>query len=95
MTPEEIKTVVIDVLKEVQIASGREWIDLDGGARPIGAVPGFDSLCAIEATVLIEERMGCGIEVDTLFVSENGTRALTLNDVCGRIAEVLTRRRMP
>ncbi len=90
MSLEKIQTIVLDVLREVQTLSGREWAGLIPDAKPIGQLEGFDSLCAVEATVLVEERLGCGdLEIDTVFVAEDGSRALSVKEIAQRISKLL------
>jgi len=63
----------------------------DPDAEPIGKLDGFDSLCAIEATVMVEELLGrVDLEVETLFVSEDGQRALTVKESAQLISKLLT-----
>jgi len=81
--------VVLDVLHEVQKISAREWSDLGAEAKPIGGLDGFDSLSAVEATVMIEEKLGCKFELDSVFVSEDGKRALTLKEISERLSKLL------
>jgi acyl carrier protein len=85
----DIEANVIAVLKEVQQLSGRAWSDLDPSAKPIGELDGFDSLASIEATVVIEAKLGCKVAQSSLFISDDGTRALTIRDVCERLATLL------
>src|SRR5271168_5367466 len=90
MSLDEIQAIVLDVVREVQVISGREWVGLDPDAEPIRELDGFDSLCAVEATVMMEERLGCGdLEVDTIFVSGDGKRALTVKEVAQRVSKLL------
>lgn len=87
----QIQTVVLDVLKEVQELCGRSWNGLDPSATPIGDLDGFDSLCSVEATVMVEAKLGCGrFKPDTIFVSEDGTRALSVAEVAKRIETLLS-----
>ena len=91
MKPETIQTVVLDVLKEVQELCGRKWGGVPIAAKPIGALAGFDSLCSIEATVLVEQKLGCGpLGASSLFISEDGKRALTLQEISSRIHKLIT-----
>lgn len=90
MTKDEFRSMVLDVLQEVQKMSGREWSDLCADARPIGNLDGFDSLSAVEATVMIEEKLGCELGIDSVFVSDDGRRALTLVEISERLSELLT-----
>jgi len=89
MTRDEVRSVIIEVLREVQQISGREWSDLALDATPIGCLDGFDSLSAVEATVMVEERLGCTIDIDSVFVSDNGKRALTLQEISERLSRLL------
>lgn len=86
MTPEKLLPVVLQVLQEVQKMSGRPWHPLTLDMKPIGTLDGFDSLAGVEATVMIEEKLGCALDVDSVFVSEDGKKALTLKEVCERVA---------
>ena len=91
MTPEAIQRVVLAVLKDVQELSGREWEPLAVTAKPIGVLAGFDSLCSIETTVLLELKLGCPLlGSSSLFISEDGNRALTVQEVSQRIHKMIT-----
>jgi hypothetical protein len=93
MTSGEIERVVLEVLRESQTLSGRAWTDLEPTAKPIGDLDGFDSLAGVEATVMLEEKLGCrDLEADSVFVSENGKRALTVKQIAERIANLLAAR---
>jgi acyl carrier protein len=89
MKPTEISTVLIAVIKESQVLSGRSWHLLRDDSKPIGALEGFDSLCALEATTILEEKLGCSFGDESIFVSSDGTRALTMNEIINRIAAVV------
>lgn len=93
MTPETIQAAILEVLKEVQEVCGRQLGTLTGDEKPIGALDGFDSLCSIEATVLVEQKLGCApLGPSSLFISEDGKRALTLQETSHRIHDLITRR---
>ena len=87
MNAHEVRTLVDNVLREVQIISGREYTQLGMSDSPLGKLDGFDSLIGIEATVMLEECIGREIPRDSLFISEDGRRASTLSEIC----EYLTR----
>jgi hypothetical protein len=79
LTLENIHTVIVKVLKEVQELSGRDWSDLSPASKPLFSLGGFDSLCSIEATAILEERLGFRLEkAPSIFFSEDGKEALTL-----------------
>lgn len=90
MSLDEIRSIVLEVLREVQTLSGRPWTGVDPAAKPIGELDGFDSLTAIEATVMIEEKLGCpDLGVDSVFVSEDGKRPLTVEQIARHISKLL------
>jgi acyl carrier protein len=88
MKPEDVRLLVLGVLQEIQKSSGRDWANLPASEKPIGALDGFDSLSAIEATVMIEEKLGCSLGLDSVFVSGDGRRALSLREISERIAKL-------
>jgi hypothetical protein len=87
---------LLEVLKNVQELCGREWVTIPATAKPIGALAGFDSLCSIETTVLVEQKLGCSpLGPSSLFISEDGKRALTLQEVSQRIDKMITAQGKP
>ena len=82
MDSDSIKSVVVEVLMEVQKSSGMPYVDLVPEDKPIKKLDGFDSLTGIEATIMLEERLACEIDRDSAFVSEDGSRAMTLTEIC-------------
>ena len=92
MSEQSFESLVVNVLREAQELSGRKWSELSVDCKPIGDLEGFDSLTAVEATVMIEEKLGCDLELDSVFVSENGKRALTIKEICEGLAKKLERR---
>jgi hypothetical protein len=90
MSLDEIQTIVLEVLREVQTLSGREWAGLELSAKPLGSLDGFDSLSSVEATVMVEERLGCrDLGVDSIFISDDGERALTVEEIAQRASKLL------
>jgi len=90
MTADSIHTTVLEVLKEVQKISGRSCEDLDPTAIPIDDLDGFDSITAVEATAMIEQKLGAeNLNLVTAFVSEDGKRALSIEEVVERISKAL------
>lgn len=93
MSVDEIQTVLLEVLRDVQTLSGRPWSGLSPAARPIGQLDGFDSLSSVEATVMLEEKLGCGdLEIESIFISEDGKRALTVKEIAQRLSELTSSR---
>ena len=78
--------MVVAVLKEVQEISGEEYVDIGLQDKPLGTLGGFDSLKGIEVTVMVEGRLECEIERDSLFVWKD--RATTLGEICAYLGQV-------
>ena len=89
MSQQQFQSVVIEVLSEIQKLSGRKLSGLTPDATPIGDFEGFDSLSAIEATVMIEEKLDCELGVDSVFISESGKRALTVREIAERLTKLV------
>lgn len=92
MSLDKIQQTVLEVLKEVQTLSGRTWSGLPLTANPFNELDGFDSLCSVEATVMLEEKLGHGVlnaKAFSLFVSEDGKRALTLLETSQLIQKLI------
>jgi len=86
MNRAEIVSVLFDVLKSIQLDSGRESIPLYGSTCPIGDLDGFDSLNGVEATVELADRLGIEIAGATVFANEAGTKALSITEVAERLS---------
>ncbi|HUL51864.1 MAG TPA: hypothetical protein VLT83_00510 [Opitutaceae bacterium] len=91
MTLESVTKSIVDVIEELQRASGRACGELTGSTKPIGDLEGFDSLSAIEATIAIEAALGQGLGTDNVLVAEisGRKRALTIAQVAERIVKLL------
>ncbi len=89
MSSDDCQRILLDVLRDVQKISGRQWNGLKAGAKPIGELQGFDSLSGVEATVMLEEKFGCEFSVDSVFVSDNGKHALTVCEISDRLNKLV------
>lgn len=78
-----VRGALISVLRQVQKVSGRSCPEITDATKPIGDLQGFDSLLAVEATVLLEQKLGCTL-ADIPFISEGGTRALGIGAIVER-----------
>lgn len=83
----DIERVLLETLREVQQLSGHEWCSLTRDSTPIGTLAEFDSLMGIEATVIVEEKLKVKLDLDSLFVSEGGGRALSVQQICARLIQ--------
>ena len=82
MERQEIITKVIQTVAEVQGMSGRPSAGIDNSTRPVGGVEGFDSLCGVEATVMLSDSLGLHLPEDyNPFISKDGKRALTVEAI--------------
>jgi acyl carrier protein len=84
-----IKKALAAVIEEVQTAGGHACPSLDDTTKPIGELEGFDSLLAVEATVLLEGKLGCKLADGTPFISADGKKALKLSEIAERIASMI------
>ncbi len=89
MSLKDIEQIIIDVLNEIQIISGRETIPMSSATCAIGDLPGFDSLNGIEATLDISTKLGYDFDVDNLLVAEEGHRALTIGEIAERARDLM------
>jgi acyl carrier protein len=88
MNKEEITTVIIEVINQIQETSGEDAIDISEDTIPIGDLPDFDSLRGIETLVIIAAKLDIEIGGDVnLFISKDERRALSINDIADRIIE--------
>ena len=87
MEKQEIITKVVQTVAQVQEASGRSSASIGASTCPVRDVEGFDSLCGVEATVMLSESLRVDLPEDyNPFVSEDGKRALSV----GEIADTLS-----
>lgn len=79
---EELASDLTDAIKTCLTASGRTLVSIRGDQCPLTTIKGFDSLCGIEVTVDMQERLGIKLE-DNIFVHTNGsgTKARTFDQV--------------
>jgi hypothetical protein len=83
-----VKAAVVAVLNQVQATCGRECPHITGRTKPIGDIEGFDSLLAVEATVILEQALGCPLADGTPFLSADGTKALRVDEIVDRVIEM-------
>lgn len=86
----QTRAAIEKVLRQVQAASGRECPNITDTTKPIGDLDDFDSLMAVEATVLLEQELGVTLADGTPFISSTGKkRALTVAEIVNRIGEMI------
>ena len=79
--------VVIQTVSQVQELSGRPSARVGKSTCPIGGMEGFDSLCGVEATVILSESLGVDLPQDyNPFVSEDGKQALSIAEIADSLS---------
>ncbi|MCH8243606.1 MAG: hypothetical protein IH897_13490 [Planctomycetes bacterium] len=89
MTQETAEAAVIEVIVEIQEMGGLEACGINAETKPIGDVPGFDSLNACEATVAVAARLRMDIPNEAnIFINKAGDTALSVEEIAARIMEI-------
>ena len=87
MDKQEIITKVIQTVTQVQEVSGRPSVGIGLSTRPVADVEGFDSLCSVEATVMLAADLGIDVPRDyNPFISEDGKRALAIDEIADTLS---------
>ena len=90
MDKQEVNTRVVQAVCVVQEMSGRSAGNIGSGTRPIRDLDGFDSLSGVEATVVLSELLGHELPDDfNPFVSEDGRRALSIDEIIDSVENIL------
>lgn len=84
MDRDDIVHQVIRAVANVQETSGRGVGRIGPDTRPLKDLQEFDSLCGVEATILLSEAVGRELP-DSVFVPQVGNRLLTVNEVADRV----------
>jgi acyl carrier protein len=88
MNRAEVVKAIIGVLEELQSISGRPAAQISERTCPIGDLDEFDSLNGVEATVELSDRLGIDLPGVNAFVTEKGTKALTVSEVADAICRL-------
>jgi acyl carrier protein len=92
MDAAEVKSALIEVVKDIQISSGYDGSGVLGGVCPLKDLPGFDSMICVEAMSMLSSALGVAISDDAnIFVSENGKRLLTIDEAAAVVCKGLSR----
>lgn len=82
MGTNEVAKVLRSVISDCLSRSGRDMPQINPDKKVIDEVPGFDSLCGLEATIDLEARLGISLE-DNVFIKDvlGRPRARTFGEV--------------
>jgi acyl carrier protein len=88
MTSAEIEQTIIETLQKLQAGSGEPEQKITSATSPLAELGFFDSLLAIETTLVLEERLKCKCPEDSVFVEKETAKALTIAQIAKRFAEL-------
>ena len=89
MEKDEITKEVIKAITEIQKTSGRIAEGINSATKPIGGAKGFDSLNAVEATVILSKSLRYEFSANNLFVSDDGKRALSIAEISSNLFKII------
>jgi acyl carrier protein len=86
MSKSEIEVIIIETLQELQAGSGDTEFEITPAVAPLSQLGFFDSLLAIETTLVLEERLGCSCGEDSVFKNKETEEPLTIGEIASRLA---------
>ncbi len=89
MDRDDIVHQVIQAVTKVQETSGRSVKGIGPDTRPLKELQDFDSLCGVEATVLLSEAVGRDLP-DSVFVAREGSRVLSVKEIAERVLDCMS-----
>jgi hypothetical protein len=87
MTKTEIEQIIIETLRELQSGTGDTESEISTLVVPLKELGFFDSLLAIETTLVLEERLGCCFDDDSIFKDKQTAEPLAISEIAGRLAQ--------
>lgn len=84
MTQEDVERALADAVREIQTLSGRAVDGIGPDAKPIGGIPGFDSINGVEVGALVSEKLGVDVGENPLL--DDSGKSLTVRAAAVRIA---------
>ena len=88
MTKAEIEQTIVDLLKELQVTAGECACEVTAATVPLRDLSFFDSLLALETTVVLEEKLRASWDHDSVFTEKDATRPLTVAEIAERLAAI-------
>ena len=93
MDRDDIVRQVIEAVSHVQETSGRSVGEIGPDTRPLKDLQDFDSLCGVEATVLLSDTVGRDLP-DSVFAPQEGSRVLSINEIADRVLDSMSAARV-
>ena len=93
MDRDDIVRQVIEAVTHVQEISGRSVGEIGPDTRPLKDLQDFDSLCGVEATVLLSDTVGRDLP-DSVFAPQEGSRVLSINEIADRVLDSMSAARV-
>jgi acyl carrier protein len=87
MTRDEVRTILTEVLVEIQKLGGEEVPEIENDTCPMEDIADFDSLGAVEAVTQLSEGVSAEL-APTLFWKKDGT-ALNIEQIVDRICQTI------
>ena len=87
MNKTEIEQIIVETLQELQAGSGDTGCLINPVVVPLSDLGFFDSLLAIETTLVLEERLGCSCGEDSVFKDKQTSEPLAIAEIAARLAQ--------
>jgi len=86
MTKVEIEQTLIEILRELQAGTGDQPCEITPTTTPLTDLGFFDSLLALETTIVLEERVGVSWKDDSVFADIESSNPLTVAQIADLLA---------
>lgn len=91
MTKSELQTAITSAIAEVEKRCGRQEPKLQGDTRPVIDLAAWDSLLGVEATLVVEEKIGKQFALESIFVTDDEKpKARTIDEIVELLFETLS-----
>jgi hypothetical protein len=92
MTPENVKVKLIEVFQEMQTDCGYQDQLITGTTCPLDDLGWFDSYLSLTAMAMLSTELNVDIPNDiNIFLSEDGTQRLTINESVDVVCEIVSK----
>ncbi len=88
MDAKHLAQLLAEAIAEIETKCGRSQPEVRPDLRPVVDLDGWDSLIGLEATALVEEKLGQELDCDSLFVTDSKRpRARTIEEIVALLAK--------